>query len=96
MHNKKFLLICTASTFFFITIHLGAFPACSSPSDSKPDIQQLADNNVKNSAGAKDEKKGKDSVKKKTVKKVGTTAVVGVAGKKVKSGAKGKVTQDKE
>jgi hypothetical protein len=41
-------------------------------------------------------KKGEKSVKKKLVKKAGATVAVGVAGKKVTSGLKGKIKDSGE
>ncbi|MFT5731329.1 MAG: hypothetical protein ACI8PB_005530 [Desulforhopalus sp.] len=91
MHRKLFSFICSVSTFILITVYLGAPPAWSAPSDKKPEIQKPADKDVIKPGNLEDGVKGKDSVKKKSVKKAGTAAAIGVAGTKVQSGVKGKV-----
>ena len=95
--NKKIVsIICSASAFILITGYLSASPAWSAPGDKKPEIQKPGDKDAKGPGDLKDGSKGKESVKKKAIKKAGTAAAVGVAGAKVKSGVKGKVTNDKE
>ena len=96
MHKKIVSIICSASTFIFLTAYLGVTPACSAPVDKKTEIQKPADKSKKELGDLKDGSKGKEPVKKKVVKKAGTAAVVGVAGGMVTSGVKGKVTKDKE
>lgn len=95
MHKKLFSFICSVSTFILITVYLGATPAWSAPSDTKPEIQKPAGKDVIKPGNLEDGVKGKDSVKKKAVKKAGTAAAIGVAGTKVQSGVKGKVKKDK-
>ena len=95
MHKKIFSFICSVSTFILITFCLGAAPAWSAPSDKKTEIQKPVDKDVIQPGNLEDGVKGKDSVKKKAVKKAGTAAAIGVAGTKVQSGVKGKVKKDK-
>jgi len=90
MHKNIFSFICSVSTFILITVCLGATPAWCAPSDKKPEIQKPADKDVIKPGNLEDGVKGKDSVKKKAVKKAGTAAAIGVAGTKVQSRGKGK------
>ncbi|MCD6188233.1 MAG: hypothetical protein J7K09_08700, partial [Desulfuromusa sp.] len=93
---KTVSIICSISALVFITGYLSVPLAWSAPGDKKPAIQKPADKDVKELGDLKDGKKGKKSVKKKVVTKAGTAAAIGVAGAKVKSGAKGKVSKNKE
>lgn len=95
MHKKLFSFICSVSTFILIIVCLGVAPAWSTPSDKKTEIQKPADKDMVKPGNLEDGVKGKDSVKKKAVKKAGTAAAIGVAGAKVNSGVKGKVKKDK-
>lgn len=96
MYKKISPFICSVSSFILITVYLGTTPVWSAPSDKNTEIQKSADKDVIKPDGLKDGVKGKESVKKKAVKKAGTAAAIGVAGAKVQSGVKGKVTKNKE
>ena len=96
MHKKLFLFICSASTLVLITAYLGATPALSAPGDKEPEIQKPADKDVIKPGDLKDGSKGKETVKKKAVKKAGTAVTAGVVGAKIKSNVNGKITKDKE
>ena len=96
MNKKTVSIICSVSAFVFITAGLSVPSAWSAPGDKKPAIQKPAGKDAKERVDLKDGGKGKESVKKKAVKKAGTAAALGVAGTKVKSGVKGKVKKGKE
>jgi hypothetical protein len=88
MTKKLLSTICSISTAILLTGYFVVPPAWSAPGDKKPSIQKPADKNSKELGERKNSDKGKESVKKKVVKKAGTAAVIGVAATKVKSGAK--------
>ena len=97
MYIKKiFSIIYSVSALVLITAYQGVTPAWSASGDKKLEIQQSTDKGAREVIDLKDGNKGKQSVKKKAVRKAGTAAAVGVAGAKVKSREKGKVIKDNE
>lgn len=94
MHKQKISIICFLITLVLLAAILSSTPVWSGASDKKPEINKSTDIAAKELTTLKAGGEGKRSVKKKAVKKAGTTAAIGIAGAKVKSGVKGKVTKN--
>lgn len=88
MTKKILATICSISTLMLVTGYFTTTPAWAAPGDKKPSIQKPANKSSKELGERKGGDKGKQSVRKKAVKKAGTAAVVGVAATKIKPGTK--------
>ncbi len=89
---EKTISICCSMAILLLTISFwGTGTAWSAAGKDKQIRLDSSDKGILKREDTKTGKKGEKSVKKKLVKKAGATAAVGVAGKKVTSGLKGKV-----
>lgn len=92
MEKLTHFVVCSMSVFFLITTFLISSTAWSGPGDKKQPVQGSLDKGILEKENVKSDKGGK-TAQGKIVKKVGTTAAVGVAGKQVTSKIKPKIKE---
>ena len=95
MKKSAHIVVCSISVLFLITSFLISSPAWSGPGDKKQPVQGSLDKDVLDKENVISNKGGK-TAKGKVIKKVGTTAAVGVAGKKVTSEIKPNIKDTEE
>ncbi len=95
MKKLTFLFVRSVSVLLLITTFLISSPAWSGPGDKEQPIQGSLDKGALKQENVKSDKSEKPA-KKKIVKKVGTTAAVGAAGKKVTSKTKPNIKETDE
>ena len=95
MKKPTHIVVRSLSVLLLITSFLISSPAWSGPGDKKQPVQGSLDKGVLEQKNVKSDKGGK-TAKGKIVKKVGTTAAVGVAGKKVTSIIKPNIKETEE